>query len=85
MKILTIIMLLIVLPACVHQDNFVIKQHRGLSEPAQRYITAMLIKCDDFAMQNALTAAKQGYSEAEIRQAYKMAQDRCVLEEKISI
>lgn len=84
MKIMTIIMMLIVLPACVHPQKEV-KQYRGLSEPAQRYITAMLIKCDDFAMQNAITAAKNGYSEIEIMQAYKLAQDSCLLQENMTI
>lgn len=81
MKIITMLVLLVILPACVHPQKEV-KQYRGMSEPAERYAAAILIKCDDFAMQNAITAAKNGYSETEIMYAYKLAQDACLLKEK---
>lgn len=81
MKILTTMIVLLVLPACVPPQKEV-KQYRGLSEPAERYATAILMKCDSFAMQNAIAAAKNGYSEQEIAAAYKLAQDACLLKEK---
>ena len=61
------------------------KQYRGMSEPAQKYITAKLILCDDFARKNAIVAAKEGYSESEILGVYKMAQDQCAMKENLSI
>lgn len=84
MKILTMIVMLVILPSCVPQQKEV-KQYRGMSEPAQRYVASRLLLCDDFARKNAIVAAKEGYSEAEILQVFKMAQDHCALKEKLAI
>ena len=84
MKIITMLVLLVILPACVHQQKEG-KQYRGMSEPAQKYIAARLLLCNDFARKNAIVAANEGYSEAEILQVFKMAQDHCALKENLSI
>lgn len=84
MKILTTIIIVAMLPACVLPQKEV-KYYRGLSEPAQKYIASKLLLCDTFARNNAILAANEGYSETEILQTYKLAQDHCVLKENLSI
>lgn len=84
MKILTMLVMLVLLPACVHPQKE-IKQYRGLSEPAQKYIASRLMLCDTYARKNAILAANEGYSEAEILQVFKLAQDHYALKEKLTI